>query len=86
VLIAGHLAQTPRTLRILGGLLEVQQRAETLALYAEAVLSRVHTQISKIPPAERPTLISLAVPMAWKAPSPILVVDPDQGRVARGSG
>ena len=56
VLIAGHLAQTPQTLRMLGGLLEVQQRAETLALYAEAVLSRVQNQIAKIPPAERPTL------------------------------
>ncbi len=56
VLIAGHLAQTPQTLRILGGLLEVQQRAETLAVYAEAVLSRVQKEIAKIPPAERPTL------------------------------
>ncbi len=56
VLITGHLAQTPQTLRILGGLLEVQQRAETLAAYAEAVLSRVQKQIAKIPPAERPTL------------------------------
>jgi iron complex transport system substrate-binding protein len=56
VLIAGHLAQTPQTLRILGGLLEVQQRAETLALYAEAVLSLVQKQTAKIPPAERPTL------------------------------
>ena len=56
VLIAGHLAQTPQTLRILGGLLEVQQRAETLAVYAEAVLSRVQKQVAKIPPAERPTL------------------------------
>jgi iron complex transport system substrate-binding protein len=56
VLIAGHLAQTPQTLRILGGLLEVQQRADMLALYAEAVLSRVQTQIAKIPRAERPSL------------------------------
>ena len=56
VLIAGHLAQTLQSLRILGGLLEVQQRAETLAVYAEAVLSRVQQQIAKIPPAERPTL------------------------------
>ena len=56
VLIAGHLAQTPQTLRILGGLLEVQQRAETLAVYAEAVLGGVQKQIAKIPPAERPTL------------------------------
>jgi iron complex transport system substrate-binding protein len=56
VLIAGHLAQTPQTLRILGGLLEVQQRAETLAGYAEAVLSQVQKQIEKIPAAERPSL------------------------------
>jgi iron complex transport system substrate-binding protein len=56
VLIAGHLAQTAQTLRILGGLLEVQQRADTLAVYAEAVLSRVQKQIAKITPAERPTL------------------------------
>jgi len=56
VLIAGHLVQTPQTLRILGGLLEVQQRTETLAVYAEAVLSRVQKQIAQIPPAERPTL------------------------------
>jgi iron complex transport system substrate-binding protein len=55
-LIAGHLAQTPQTLRILGGLISVQQRAEALALYAEALLKQVRSQIAKIPPADRPTV------------------------------
>ena len=56
VLIGGHLPQTPQTLRILGGLLGVQQRAEALARYAEAALGEVQQQAAKIPPADRPSL------------------------------
>ena len=55
-LIAGHLDQTARTLRILGGLLDVHERAEVLARYAEAVLSEARQQVANFPPAERPTL------------------------------
>ncbi len=56
VLIAGHLVQTPQTLRVLGGLLDVQKRAEALALYAKAALNETQQQIAKIPPPDRPSL------------------------------
>jgi iron complex transport system substrate-binding protein len=56
VLIAGHLAQTPQTLRSLGTLLDVHQRAEALARYAEALLSEAQKRIAKIPAADRPSL------------------------------
>jgi iron complex transport system substrate-binding protein len=56
VLIAGHLPQTPRTLRILGGLLDVPKRTEALARYAEAVLSEVQKRTAKISPTDRPTI------------------------------
>jgi iron complex transport system substrate-binding protein len=56
VLIAGHLAQTPQTLRILGALLGVQERAESLAHYAEGVLGDVRNRTAKIPLADRPSI------------------------------
>lgn len=56
VLIAGHLPQTPQTLRTLGGLLEVHDRAEVLARYAEAMLGEVQKRTAKIPPADRPSI------------------------------
>ena len=56
VLIAGHLVQTPQTLRTLGALLDVRSRAETLAVYAEQTLNEAQKQIAKIPAADRPSI------------------------------
>lgn len=56
VLIGGRLPGTPATLRTIGGLLGVTERAETLARYAETVLGGVQEAIAKITPAERPSL------------------------------
>jgi iron complex transport system substrate-binding protein len=56
VLIGGRLAETPTTLRAVGGLLGVPERAEALARYAEALLSEVQRQSAKIPAAERPSV------------------------------
>jgi iron complex transport system substrate-binding protein len=56
VLIGGHLAGTGLTLRTIGGLLGVPERAEALAHYAETVLGEVHEAVAKIPTAERPSV------------------------------
>jgi iron complex transport system substrate-binding protein len=56
VLIGGRLAETPTTLRTVGGLLGVSERSEALADYAEALLSTVRKEVAKIPPAERPSI------------------------------
>ncbi|HEY1259546.1 MAG TPA: iron ABC transporter substrate-binding protein [Stellaceae bacterium] len=56
VLIGGRLAETPQTLRTLGQLLGVSERAETLARYAETVLREVTQRVAKIPAARRPTI------------------------------
>jgi iron complex transport system substrate-binding protein len=56
VLIAGRLAGTAATFRIIGGLLGVSQRPEALAGYAEAVLGGAQEAVAKIPPAERPSI------------------------------
>ena len=56
VLIGGHLADTARTLRTLGGLLDAQERAEALAGYAAAVIAEVQKQVAKIPPTDRPSI------------------------------
>jgi iron complex transport system substrate-binding protein len=55
-LIGGRLVETPTTLRTLGALLGVSERVETLARYAEAVLTEVQNQTAKIPPAARPSI------------------------------
>jgi iron complex transport system substrate-binding protein len=49
VLIGGRLAETAVTLRTVGGLLGVAERAEALAHYAETVLANVHDAVAKIP-------------------------------------
>jgi len=54
VLIGGRLAETATTLRTVGAVLGVPDRAETLARYAEAVLANVQKETAKIPPAKRP--------------------------------
>jgi len=55
-LIGGRLLETPTTLRTVGALLGVSERAETLARYAEAALADVQNQIAKIAPADRPSI------------------------------
>jgi len=56
VLIGGRLVETPTTLRTVGALLGVPERAETLARYAEAVVGEVQKETAKIPPAKRPSV------------------------------
>ena len=56
VLVGGRFAETAATLRTVGGLLGVPERAEALARYAEAVLGGVQEAVTKIPSAERPSV------------------------------
>jgi iron complex transport system substrate-binding protein len=56
VLIGGRLAGTAGTLRTIGGLLGVPERAETLAHYAETLLGGVQEAVAKIPPGQRPSV------------------------------
>jgi iron complex transport system substrate-binding protein len=56
VLIGGRLAETAATLRTVGGLLGVPERAEALAGYAETVLGSVQEAVAKIPSAKRPSV------------------------------
>jgi iron complex transport system substrate-binding protein len=55
-LVGGRLDETPTTLRTVGALLGVPERAETLAGYAEALVGDVHKETAKIPPAKRPSV------------------------------
>jgi iron complex transport system substrate-binding protein len=56
VLIGGRLADTAETLRKVGFLLGVSERAEMLAHYAEGVLADVRNGTAKIPPEGRPSV------------------------------
>jgi iron complex transport system substrate-binding protein len=56
VLIGGRLAETATTLRAVGGLLGVPDRAEALARYAETVLGAVQEAVASIPSATRPSV------------------------------
>jgi iron complex transport system substrate-binding protein len=56
VLIGGRLAGTAATLRSVGGLLGVPERADELARYAGTLLGEVQEAIAKIPPPERPSV------------------------------
>jgi iron complex transport system substrate-binding protein len=56
VLIGGRLAETATTLRTIGGLLGIPERAEALAGYAETVLGGVKEAVTKIPSAGRPSV------------------------------
>jgi iron complex transport system substrate-binding protein len=56
VLIGGRLADTAATLRSVGALLGVSERTETLARYAEDVLTEVKKATTKIPPTSRPSI------------------------------
>ena len=54
VLLDGAFTQTPQMLRILGELLDVRDRAEKLARYADETLNGLYARIAAIPEAERP--------------------------------
>jgi len=56
VLIGGRLADSATTLRAVGGLLGVPERAEALARYAETVLGTVQEGVARIPSAKRPSV------------------------------
>jgi iron complex transport system substrate-binding protein len=56
VLIGGRLADTADTLRNIGSVLGVSERAEILARYAEGVLAEVQRQTARIPLASRPSI------------------------------
>jgi len=56
VLIGGRLADTAATLRTVGALLGVPERAEALAQYSETLLGQVQEAVSKIPSASRPSV------------------------------
>jgi iron complex transport system substrate-binding protein len=56
VLIGGRLAETATTLRNVGGLLGVPERAEALARYAESLLGGVQEAVANIPSAGRPSV------------------------------
>jgi len=55
-LVGGRLADTANTLRTIGSLLAVEKRAETLARYADAVLTRTRQRVGKLAPGERPSV------------------------------
>jgi iron complex transport system substrate-binding protein len=56
VLIGGHLADTPDTLRNVGAVLGASERTETLARYTEGVLDDVRKATAKIPQENRPSI------------------------------
>jgi iron complex transport system substrate-binding protein len=67
VLIGGRLAATPTTLRTVGAVVGVPERAETLARYAETVLDEVQRKTAEVPPAERPTIYVARGPKGLEA-------------------
>jgi iron complex transport system substrate-binding protein len=56
VLIGGRLAATASTLRTIGAVVGVPERAEMLARYAEAVLGEVQRKTAEVAAAQRPTI------------------------------
>ncbi len=54
VLIDGSFAELPRSIRRMGEVLAVPERAETLAAYAETMLAETDALLAAIPEAERP--------------------------------
>lgn len=55
-LVGGRLADTAVTLRTVGALVGAEERAEALARYAEAALTRTRARVAKIAPADRPSI------------------------------
>ncbi len=54
ILIDGAFANTPAALRLVGEILGVKERGETLARYAEQTFARVDTVLAAVPQAQRP--------------------------------
>jgi iron complex transport system substrate-binding protein len=54
LLIDGRFDAIPSALRLFGGILGVEDRAERLAAYAEAVLAEVDAILAQVPPGKRP--------------------------------
>src|SRR5262249_9870129 len=54
VLLDGTFTKTPQMYRLLGELLDVKDRAEELARYADETLNGLQTRIATIPEVERP--------------------------------
>jgi iron complex transport system substrate-binding protein len=54
VLIDGRFANTAPTLRLMGGILGVEERAGKLAAYAEATFADLDAMLAKIPQGQRP--------------------------------
>jgi len=54
VLIDGHFEATPAALRLMGELLGVRERAETLARYVEALFQEIDTRLENVAEEDRP--------------------------------
>lgn len=54
LLIDGRFDAIPSALRLFGGILGVEDRAERLAAYAEAALAEVDAILAQVPPGKRP--------------------------------
>lgn len=54
VLIDGHFEATPAALRLLGDILGVHDRAETLARYVEALFADIDTRLEDVAEEDRP--------------------------------
>jgi iron complex transport system substrate-binding protein len=54
VLIDGRFEATPAALRLLGGILGMQERGETLAAYVEAIFANIDAALKTIPAEQRP--------------------------------
>jgi iron complex transport system substrate-binding protein len=54
ILIDGTFANTPNAVRLLGGVLGVEERAERIAAYVEATLAEIDATLAKVPQEERP--------------------------------
>lgn len=54
ILIDGSFANTPDAVRLLGGVLRVEERAERIASYVETTLDQIDATLEKVPEDERP--------------------------------
>jgi iron complex transport system substrate-binding protein len=54
ILIDGTFANTAAAVRLLGGVLRVEERAERIASYVEDTFARIDATLAKVPQAKRP--------------------------------
>jgi iron complex transport system substrate-binding protein len=54
ILIDGTFANTPNAVRLLGGVLGVEEQAERIAAYVEATLAEIDATLAEVPQEERP--------------------------------